>query len=1183
MAILTPHQKSAIEFPDHLSLTANAGSGKTFVLARRYLKAALKDEIDLSNIAAITFTDKAAGELYNKIVKLVQDEIQASASETYIKKLEKIRRQLVSANISTIHSFCINILREFPVEAGLDARFVPIDEQLSDELVELSIEESVKEIIENEKYSENLKYLIRIFGSKNRLVSELFSLIKQRKNLLIIKETIYSNNEKNIVEYFQKQFDDFYMELWKDYEQNLIAGIKKINQVVLTKNPNNDISLKIDSILDENKKFASSDQLLRFIEAIKSILLTSSKTVRIQGYLPNNLRDNLSKEIQIVETSLSDLTKIEYNPEQYKIFTELAKFGKILIEIFNFALNKYEAKKNAERYIDYEDILIYTREILKKTNVQQSLNQQFKYIFVDEYQDTNEIQYEIFLPILDYLKSGNLFIVGDEKQSIYMFRDAELEIFNRTKKDISVISGDKSLLELPESFRMAPAICLFANKLFENLFANPNELFNEVRNSNIVCARPESNPGEIEFLLSNPVNDTLTEAEMVARRILELNSNGVDYKKIAILVRKRKSFTGLESEFIKYDIPFTIIGGRGFYQRQTVSDIYNYLSFLSNSGNNAALVGLLRSPFFTVSDALLFEISQMSGNSFWEKFQLFSGQSEKITKIKNLIEENLQLASSVDLTFLIRKVLTETEYLAIVASRDDGEQELSNISKLLDISREFSLKGFRNLYDFLDYLKEAIEEIEDEAQAAITSDSNAVQLMTLHQAKGLEFPVVILYNTHEGSQRTQIKSKQVSISKKFGILTKLPLNDNFLDNYQSTPLSGLYNFIEEKKNIAEIKRLLYVGVTRAIDLLIISGEFNEEQKLKNDSFLYLIEYGLNIDLQKNEFVLEDELNFLKQNDGKYLNSSKKISIKIPIRTFVGFDKSNETVKKDKSKAPAINIDRFPAPLEKDIISATKVAVYNQCPAKYLLTYEFGFARIHELLKVNSNKQTDDEYTESENNYYEDDLRLNIVQSSVKGLLIHSLLEKEIRDKELLDEITRYFKKRGLNENLSNNEKKEIISEIQRFLNSEIFSQLNSYSKYQNEFEAYLKEEGIYLYGIMDKIIFSEDTITIVDYKTDNISKSDIEERAANYLIQLKFYLYLAQKLFNNYSSFRTILIFIKHPELPVVKNFNKEDIFLVKKEISDIIKGIIHKNFYKNTNHCRVCAYSNFNKKCILN
>ena len=139
--ILTRHQAAALNYKNHISLTANAGSGKTFVLSRRYLEIALNENISLRNIAAITFTDKAAGELYRKITSEVEKRLSFNPDETLRKKLESIRRQLVSANISTIHSFCIDILREYPVEASIDANFRSIDESLSNELVELSVEE----------------------------------------------------------------------------------------------------------------------------------------------------------------------------------------------------------------------------------------------------------------------------------------------------------------------------------------------------------------------------------------------------------------------------------------------------------------------------------------------------------------------------------------------------------------------------------------------------------------------------------------------------------------------------------------------------------------------------------------------------------------------------------------------------------------------------------------------------------------------------------------------------------------------------------------------------------------------------------------------------------------------------------------------------------------------------------
>ncbi len=203
MSELTPHQQKALTTDGHLALTANAGSGKTFVLARKYLSVLLNNNIEAANVAAITFTEKAASELYYKISLLIDDKIKSAINIAEKKKLERIRRQLVSANISTIHSFCIDILKQYPVEAQLDARFIPIDENLSNELIEMSVAETVRSAFDDDLVKEDLKYLIRIFASKSRLESEIVSLIKNRKNVFTVKENIYlkkKNRYKNILQ-----------------------------------------------------------------------------------------------------------------------------------------------------------------------------------------------------------------------------------------------------------------------------------------------------------------------------------------------------------------------------------------------------------------------------------------------------------------------------------------------------------------------------------------------------------------------------------------------------------------------------------------------------------------------------------------------------------------------------------------------------------------------------------------------------------------------------------------------------------------------------------------------------------------------------------------------------------------------------------------------------------------------
>ena len=244
MSKLTPHQELALITTGHMALTANAGSGKTFVLARKYLDALTNDNLEISSIAAITFTEKAASELYHKISILIDERIAESKALSDKKLLEKIRRQLVSANISTIHSFCTSVLREYPVEAELDARFVPIDEKLSEEFIELSVEEMIRSSFENELVIEDLKYLIRIFSSKIRLQNQIVKLIKNRKNVFTVKEKIYSLGEKEIAEYFFNEYSKNFFIIWDKQKKTLIENLGLINSAVQTVDFENTIAIR---------------------------------------------------------------------------------------------------------------------------------------------------------------------------------------------------------------------------------------------------------------------------------------------------------------------------------------------------------------------------------------------------------------------------------------------------------------------------------------------------------------------------------------------------------------------------------------------------------------------------------------------------------------------------------------------------------------------------------------------------------------------------------------------------------------------------------------------------------------------------------------------------------------------------------------------------------------------------
>ncbi len=1182
---LTPQQSKALDFKHSISLRANAGSGKTFVLAKRYLQIAIEGVVPLQNIAAITFTDKAAGELYKRIAEEIEIQIRSSTEKSERIKLEKIRRQLVSANISTIHSFCINILKEFPVDAELDANFTPIDANKSYELLELSIEETLKEKLEDTSNKE-IKYLIRLFGSKVNLVKQLTTLIDNQKTVLKLKNNIYSDDVEKIARYFRESFNKYFLIIYLPQIKSLMKDLTTINNKVIDDDPDNELANNAVYSIKELTENSKPEEIIKTINQIIETICTKDKKIRKVNYLHAGLRDGFGEAINNVENILNNLSNIEINKSTKGIEYHLALVGKYLINLFDDTLFLYDQKKRELSYLDYEDILIKTRTLLQSENVVKYLSDKFKYLMVDEYQDTNEIQYEIFMPILDYLKKGNLFIVGDEKQSIYRFREAELEVFNKTNLDISDKDGSEYLITLPDSFRMEPEICLLVNVLFKNLFYNPDKLYNEVEHSELICAKSDSTGGKVSILIAED-NSDIIEAELISRQILKLlNENPeIDWKDTAVLVRKRNAFKELEKQFAKYKLPYKIIGGRGFFQRQSIYDIYNYFSFLLDTNNDAALIGILRSPFFSVSDLKIFEISLNYGSSFWDKILESKSDDERVTAAVNQLRQYLQLAGKKDFNTLLTEIFETTNFLTVLASRSDGEQELANIEKLQRITNTFSNQGFKTLYDYVNFIKDAITKLDEEAQAGLASQSNAVSILTLHQAKGLEYPVVFLYKCNEVSKKNTVKSKYISVDKKFGLLTKVPVNGDYFSDYKSVPLISIRDYIETKKELAEIKRLFYVGITRAKKYLFLSATIKKNNKFNISSFLGLLIDGLNINLDLNEFIIEDDLKFLRKENNSYKNIKKLYKTFIPIIKEVELPEVKKSKTDERIKTKNFLLRNIEDSSKGEIISATKVAAYSQCPLKYKFIYKYGYSILYDDFRSFRNKDfyknnfNDDAGKEDIRNVDEVESPLIKNASTIKGQIIHKALQKEISNdnlkKFIYDEFTiaspNFFESQETKEIFTKN----MLDMLNCFYQSGEYKYLSKFSNYKNETEIYLNEKNYYLYGIIDKLIITNDKYIIVDYKTDDIEKELIENRAKYYLNQLNFYVYIVSKLHKEFDEIEVRLVFLKFPDNPFVINYNCKNIEEIGKDIIKIIKGILREEYPKNLSYCYKCNFFN--------
>lgn len=1163
---LTKYQEKALDYTYHISLTANAGSGKTTVLAKRYVRILIENDVPINSIVAITFTDKAANELYSKIAKELDENIINSNGELKT-RLEELRSNLVSAKISTIHSFCIDVLREYAPEAGIDANFTPIDSRTAEELLNESIDEVIKKNVLNDNLESTIKDLIRLFGSKAALVNKVKILFEKRKTVEKLIQNIYQQTEEEIAKYIQNVFISDFKNLFESKINLFIELIQKLNKSINYNKPY-EILIETNRLLNElNSKKEIINRFQIVLEIINSILNESKNKVRQRNYMSSKDYSANKQLINQIENLAKEFNKIRIDDNHEKQNLALAKFGKEISNFYLEILEDYTDKKHQKAYLDFEDLLLLTQNLLINGDVKEQISQKFKFIMVDEYQDTNEVQYNILMPILRNLDSGNLFVVGDEKQSIYKFREAEVRIFNQTKQDIIKYSSENKILDLPHSFRLAPNIALFTNVLFKKLLENANPKFNEVNYNDLICAFPHKEKGLIEFILSDE-NDETSESDQIAKKVLEIiNSNDkkYNYSDIAILCRKRKYFGELEKSFVKFNIPYYIVGGKGFYQQQIIFDIYNYLSFLINPNNDLAFVSILRSPFVGLSDVQLTEISFLKGATFFEKFKEYTNVDTKLIEDLSILEKHIKMAPVINLNELIRTILTETGYWAYIASKENSNQEIANMNKLIINALNFNAQGYHTIYDFILYLKDAIENVDDESQADINSNENSVKIMTIHQAKGLEFKVVILFKLNDTKNTDSLRAKSIAVDREYGILAKLPEGNDYFKKYTEAPIIGLYNFIEDKRNIAEQKRLLYVAVTRAEEQLIISFS-HKDKKLKTDSFASMIVDSLQMDLNLEIITITDSLEFMKNENDEYVTEIKEINTEIKILNTVP---ENNVIKKtqvlENTSEEKILINKIKSSEKNEIISASKISLFLQCPRKYQLTYELGYT---EMLKYF--KDTND----FEYNNKEDGLDIG---GNIGGNIIHKILEKNVKKDELQKNIVSLIEKETEALLLPESKKIKIADEINKvienFYSTEIFFEINNFNNYKNEMEIYLKENDYYLYGIIDKVVVNENKLIIIDYKTDKISTNTIEEKKESYYSQLMFYSYILRNYYKNFTEFELWLIFIRDVSYSMKKKVNLQQIIKFGETIKESITKIRAKKFDEIKEGCKNMEY----------
>lgn len=1180
--IFTESQKKAHDIKRHLSVTANAGSGKTTVLVSRFIDILLNTDTKIDEIVAITFTEKAASELKKKIADTFNGLFQSELSSDRLKKIEYITNHLPSANVSTIHSFCSKILRQFPVEANVDFGFSVLDGVDQEILEQESIQESIAQWLNdssNNRYDE-LALALRTLG-RNQLQKFVKLFLGKREQIerLLTDEGPLAAGKS----------DENVLKLWNDISlakilsvvnnSNWIDAAEKILKAGNTKYAN-----EILQTLQGWHTAQTDDQKISKFKEIIESMLTQKSELRADIFgrgVDKSSVSNLVSILKDVWESSNELIEVycsEHKNEHQKILLNITR---VILSLYRNALKNYERKKSEKSYLDYEDLQLKTFELLKSNDVQQKLASKFKYIMVDEYQDTNLLQYEIFRKLLIDLQSGNLFIVGDPKQSIYGFRNAEVEVFEKTKQDIthsqtsetqikwqgetvsSTPEERKGKIVLAESFRLLGDIVNFVNLVFSKILVRESHQF-EVEYNELLKCRNNSATGKVELMILKPSSEKEKiiehECEAIARRILNLfqykyqifdvaeKPYDFRFKDAAILLRSRTHLKELELILNKYQIPYIITGGIGFFQTQEIYDFYNYFQFLLNRHNDVALVGLLRSPFFVLSDAELFEIANHSNEAdFWSKLKSFvqaDNVSDNAKRAVNILDDNIIHASRLPIPLVVQRIFRQTGWLGTIAGLQRGEQSRLNVDKLLRLAREFEGKGFANLFDFVERLKTLIKGEEREGQASIASEGNAVQIMTIHSAKGLEFPVVFVPFLDKKFKYDNAPY----IDSKVGI--GFQANEENSYDKKIDPL--IYRFLKQQshsKTEAEEKRIFYVACTRAKDMLVLSGCLLENS---HSALKWVLE---SINLKGDE--IEQGEYFVDKLKLQVYTAAEQIEIESGVAKVVELEKSIGDIFTESRQGQT----------QSNFFSATQIQTFKDCPMKYFLKYQLGMPEF-EMKSIK---------------FHEEDDANDRIYGGVVGSVVHAVLEKYQSYKE--EEISSFILHNLKSEYAVEDEKivqviNDILLQAKNYFESNFGKTVIRLLEFKTEFTINTVFNDDYLTGTLDRLYKNEEgKWCILDYKTDNVNLENIKTKAERYYWQMAFYSILVARFFG-VGEVEAALVFTKYPDHPQIYKFGKEEINNFEEEIKLVVEKIKSNEFGRNENMCEYCNYKK-DGKCV--
>ena len=872
---LRPEQQRAAHALDrHISVTAGPGAGKTTVLVERYLHILRTQDVGVDQIVAITFTNRAANEMRGRLRREL-DRLLLSASPIDRAKWLRHKRTLDGAIINTIHGFCARLLREFPVEADIDPQFALLEAHQSSILEEAVVDESVTEFI-----STNHQVVTELAAAlgRPRLARGLIDIYRSMRNQGLTLSQLIDRSKST-----HKTIDDYRAAIEETtVKMREFVQVRGLSETVKAKQREiNDRWPGLLELLAAAPESSSPAQICESIQEfreatrptahvrIKELVLPLDELIwekSLRCRVPQTFFDLYAA--RYAQDLLEVVRRIEQRLDEEKRRMAALDFDDLQTRALRLLTERPQVLRRTSRR--YRFFLV--DEFQDTNGLQRDL--MAKLVFGDD--DP--------LASVDTKGNGrqrertshpNLFIVGDRKQSIYGFRGADVDVFREMSVRIEAWNGARIPLSL--NFRsQRPLINLF-NFLFEHVFGRDPELAPEelnelgyVEHEPGTAVRDDEDPSPLVELLIDlrPGDDRWAEepprardAEQLAARIVSLVGNEtistgeqqtrpIAYRDIALLFRAMTEVHLYESAFRRAGIPYVTVDGKGFYAREEINDFIQLLRFLDNKTDEVALAAVLRSPICGLSDDTLLALrcaplrggvtepeSLKKHNSVrpllgavWQ-YELidFIEETDRpaLDNARDLLEELIRRATRTGISELLRFAVDVSGYRTVVAATFDGAQRLANLEKLFTLAQRFSDTGANLIRDFVRFVRDFEETGGRESEGEIDESADAVRLMSIHQSKGLEFPVVIIPDLH---RQPDNRRDWWALDRHLGLTLKVH------DGRGRLVWGSAFTTLSERakrREEFESMRLLYVAATRAQDRLILSGAAKDLASLRN--------------------------------------------------------------------------------------------------------------------------------------------------------------------------------------------------------------------------------------------------------------------------------------------------------------------------------------------------------------